>query len=60
MRARYLFDTNVLIAASAADPVHPTDIDATPVHPKQRLLVWQWLDAFQSGSSRLEYFPIQV
>lgn len=53
MRERYVVDTNVLIAASAADPVHPKDIDATPPDPALRLLVWQWLDAFQSGASRM-------
>ena len=36
MRARYVVDTNVLIAASAADPVHPKDIDATPADPALR------------------------
>lgn len=53
MRARYVVDTNVLIAASAADPTHPKDIDATPTDPAQRMLVWQWLDAFQSSPSRM-------
>ncbi|KAA6182152.1 hypothetical protein F2Q65_18390 [Thiohalocapsa marina] len=53
MRGRYVVDTNVLIAASAADPVHPKDIDATPPDPLLRQQVWQWLDAFQSGASRL-------
>lgn len=53
MRARYVVDTNVLIAASAADPEHPKDIDATPPDPSLRRRVWQWLDAFQSGPSRL-------
>jgi hypothetical protein len=36
VRARYVVDTNVLIAASAADPVHPKDIDATPPDPALR------------------------
>jgi hypothetical protein len=53
MRERYVIDTNVLIAASAADPIHPKDIDATPVDPALRLRVWQWLSDFQSSSSRL-------
>ena len=53
MRARYVVDTNVLIAASAADPTHPNDIDATPDDPALRLEVWKWLDGFQSGDSRL-------
>ena len=53
MRERYIVDTNVLIAASAADPLHPKDIDATPADPKLRLRVWQWLNTFQSSSSRM-------
>lgn len=53
MKARYVVDTNVLIAASAADPTHPRDIDATPADPKLRLQIWQWLDAFQLSSSRM-------
>ncbi|CAM5423376.1 hypothetical protein RLIN73S_06293 [Rhodanobacter lindaniclasticus] len=40
MRARYVVDTNVLIAASAADPINPKDIDATPNDPALRLKVW--------------------
>lgn len=53
MRARYVVDTNVLIAASAADPAHPKDIDATPDDPTERQKVWQWLDVFQKSESRL-------
>lgn len=53
MRARYVVDTNVLIAASAADPTHPKDIDATPDDPTERQKVWQWLDVFQKSESRL-------
>ena len=53
MRERYVVDTNVLIAASAADPIHPKDIDATPADPAQRMRVWEWLDAFQSSPSRM-------
>lgn len=53
MRERYVVDTNVLIAASAADPIHPKDIDATPVDPALRYAVWQWLDRFQQSESRL-------
>lgn len=53
MRARYVVDTNVLIAASAADPVHPTDIDATPADPHIRKAVWDWLDEFQQSETRL-------
>ncbi|MGB4343995.1 MAG: hypothetical protein WBJ03_10305 [Moraxellaceae bacterium] len=53
MRDRYVVDTNVLIAASAADPTHSSDIDATPADPAQRMRVWQWLDAFQASPSRM-------
>lgn len=53
MKPQYVVDTNVLIAASAADPVNPTDIDATPKDPRVRHRVWQWLDAFQASDSRL-------
>lgn len=53
MRARYVVDTNVLIAASAADPVHPKDVDATPADPALRLQVWQWLSEFQQSDARL-------
>lgn len=53
MRGRYVVDTNVLIAASAADPSHPADIDATPDEPALRQEIWQWLDRFQQSTSRL-------
>jgi hypothetical protein len=53
MRARYVVDTNVLIAASAADPLHPKDVDATPPDPLLRQQVWQWLDAFSHSDARL-------
>ena len=53
MKARYVVDTNVLIAASAADPAHPTDIDATPEDPALRLRVWEWLEQFRSSDARL-------
>lgn len=53
MRDRYIVDTNVLIAASAADPTHPKDIDATPSDPKLRMRVWQWLSDFQGSTSRM-------
>lgn len=53
MRQRYVVDTNVLIAASAADPIHPKDNDATPNDPALRMKVWEWLERFQQGDSRL-------
>lgn len=53
MRARYVVDTNVLIAASAADPTNPRDIDATPDDPLLRMEVWAWLSRFDAGNSRL-------
>jgi len=53
MGPRYVVDTNVLIAASAADPTNPTDIDATPDDPTLRMQVWLWLDEFRASDSRL-------
>jgi hypothetical protein len=53
MKPHYVVDTNVLIAASAADPVHPADIDATPRDPVWRQKVWHWLDQFQASDSHL-------
>lgn len=53
MRARYVVDTNVLIAASAADPTHPKDMDATPPDPALRMRVWEWLSQFEQSDSRL-------
>ena len=53
MKQHYVVDTNVLIAASAADPVSPADIDATPQDPLVRHRIWQWLDEFQASDSRL-------
>lgn len=53
MKARYVVDTNVLIAASAGDPVAPADIDATPDDPTRRAEVWRWLDEFRVSPSRL-------
>lgn len=53
MRDRYVVDTNVLIAASAADPVHTKDIDATPDDPAWRMKVWQWLTEFKASTTRL-------
>lgn len=48
-----MVDTNVLIAASAADLEHPKDIHATPDDPELRKKVWEWLVEFQSGDSRM-------
>lgn len=53
MKSRYVVDTNVLIAASAADPIHPKDMDATPTDPTLRMAVWQWLNDFQIAASNL-------
>jgi len=53
MRDRYVVDTNVLIAASAADPISPADIDATPDDPDLRKVVWEWLDCFVNSKARL-------
>lgn len=53
MRTRYVVDTNVLVAASAADPSNPKKIDATPPEPEWRKRVWDWLVAFDQAPSRL-------
>lgn len=53
MKARYVVDTNVLIAASAADPINPKDIDATPPDPALRLQVWEWLETFRASGSKM-------
>lgn len=53
MKARYVVDTNVLIAASAGDPTHPKDIDATPAEPELREMVWKWLSDFEQSASRM-------
>lgn len=53
MRARYVVDTNVLIAASAADPTNSRKIDATPDDPALRMEVWLWLSRFDESDSRL-------
>jgi flavodoxin len=53
MKDRYIVDTNVIYAASAAYPSNPKDIDATPADPFLRMKIWQWLDEFDQGSSRL-------
>jgi len=51
MRARYVVDTNVLIAASAADISSPRDV--TPSDPDLRMKIWQWLSDFQQSDSHL-------
>lgn len=53
MRARYVVDTNVLIAASAVEPSPQRDIDATPKESAWRQKVWLWLDEFNQSDSRL-------
>jgi hypothetical protein len=53
MSPRYVVDTNVLIAASAGDPVRPKDIDATPSDPDLRRQVWVWLDQFCNSDARM-------
>lgn len=51
--ARYVVDTNVLVAASSADPSRPKDIDATPEDPAMRQIIWQWLTEFDESNSHL-------
>lgn len=53
MRARYVIDTNVLIAASAAVAPCPEAWDATPKEPEVRKQVWDWLVEFEQSVARL-------
>ncbi len=53
MKARYVVDTNVLIAASAIDASSAAARNATPADPILRMKVWQWLSDFQTSESRL-------
>ena len=53
MKERYVVDTNVLIAASVADPQDPKDIDATPEDSCLRLKIFHWLDEFRASPSHL-------
>ena len=53
MRARYVVDTNVLIAASAVDGEHPSAIDATPEDPALRRVVWEWLRVYEEERNEL-------
>lgn len=51
MKARYVVDTNVLIAASSVDPSSSVSNQATPEDPELRLRVWEWLDDFERSAS---------
>lgn len=53
MKSRYVVDTNVLIAASMADPAAQRNIDTTPEDPALRLQIWQWLADFENSDARL-------
>jgi len=50
MRDRYVVDTNVLIAGSAASD---NSIDATPSDLKLQYQIWQWLVSFEQSNSNL-------
>ncbi len=50
---RYVIDTNVLIAASAADPSSSVAQDATPDDPTQRMIINEWLHEFANADTRL-------
>lgn len=60
MKNRYIIDTNVLIAASAGDPVSPTDIDATPSDPTLRIAIWKWLNDFEVSASSIVMDELHV
>jgi hypothetical protein len=53
LKARYVVDTNVLIAASSADPASSVAHDATPTDPALRQRVWKWLDEFERSTNCL-------
>ena len=53
MKRRYIVDTNVLVAASAAVLQSSRAMNATPQDPALRFKIWQWLSAFEASSSRL-------
>ncbi|WP_174022014.1 hypothetical protein G6L89_023085 (plasmid) [Agrobacterium fabrum] len=53
MKARYIVDTNVLIAASASDAAQGRKIDATPADPALRLKVWEWLFEFERSDTKI-------
>jgi hypothetical protein len=59
LKDRYVIDTNVLIAASAAraalavNPLPRHHHEVTPQDEEQLHKVWQWLAAFEQSDSRL-------
>jgi hypothetical protein len=53
LKNRYVVDTNVLVAASAAVLQASECIDATPSDPALRFKIWQWLSEFEASASRL-------
>ncbi|MHB8764695.1 MAG: hypothetical protein ACYDA8_10235 [Deferrisomatales bacterium] len=53
MRARYVVDTNVLIAASAVEAGSPVARDATPREPALRQRVHDWLTTFEVAETRM-------
>ncbi|MFN0070326.1 MAG: hypothetical protein ACKVVP_02405 [Chloroflexota bacterium] len=53
MTARYVIDTNVLIAASATDPTSRLRLTASPDDPVLREIVREWLERFEQTSARL-------
>lgn len=53
LKARYVIDTNVFIAASAVFASSTAAARATPAEPHLRRQVWQWLTKFESSDSRL-------
>lgn len=53
MKARYVIDTNVFIAASSLNLSSLTAVCAMPDDPALRQRVWQWLEDFRRSSSRM-------
>ncbi len=57
--ADHVVDTNVLIAASAHDPVSPFPPTGTHVPPAEKLVVFEWLRAFRLDSNRYAVLDLQ-
>lgn len=53
MKDRYVVDTNVLIAATAAHHTTMRVVDATPVDVELRNVIKDWLEEFESSDVRM-------
>jgi hypothetical protein len=53
MEDRYVIDTNVLLAASAASPTAGDMPDVSPSEPEHQEKVFRWLEEFEQSPSRI-------